>query len=124
MDIAIAEHMKKNYNLMIGERTAEDVKIAIGSVNKKSEGLILWKRLDWFAMDLHSNKNGYQPPVKEWRTGTWNYWDEDGNSIACAESGNRATIAFIADTAACGSPAFIFTIAYSNCAAGAYGASL
>lgn len=31
MDIAITEHMKKNYNLMIGERTAEEIKIKIGS---------------------------------------------------------------------------------------------
>ncbi len=30
-DEAIIEHLKKAYNLMIGERTAEDVKIAIGS---------------------------------------------------------------------------------------------
>jgi len=31
MDLAIVEHMKKNYNLMIGERTAEKIKIKIGS---------------------------------------------------------------------------------------------
>jgi len=31
MDTAIIEHMKKNYNLMIGERTAEEIKIKIGS---------------------------------------------------------------------------------------------
>lgn len=31
MDEAIIEHMKKNYNLMIGERTAEEIKIKIGS---------------------------------------------------------------------------------------------
>ncbi len=31
MDAAIIEHMKKNYNLMIGERTAEEIKIKIGS---------------------------------------------------------------------------------------------
>ena len=30
MDEAIVEHMKKNYNLMIGERTAEEIKIKIG----------------------------------------------------------------------------------------------
>ena len=30
-DEAIIEHLKKAYNLMIGERTAEDVKIAVGS---------------------------------------------------------------------------------------------
>ncbi|MCM8830842.1 MAG: rod shape-determining protein [Candidatus Omnitrophica bacterium] len=31
MDEAIIEHMKKTYNLMIGERTAEEIKIKIGS---------------------------------------------------------------------------------------------
>ena len=31
MDDAIIEYMKKNYNLMIGERTAENIKIEIGS---------------------------------------------------------------------------------------------
>jgi len=30
MDIAIIEYLKKTYNLMIGERTAEEVKIRIG----------------------------------------------------------------------------------------------
>ncbi len=31
MDEAIIQHIRKNYNLMIGERTAEEVKIQIGS---------------------------------------------------------------------------------------------
>lgn len=31
MDAAIGQHMKRVYNLMIGERTAEDIKIKIGS---------------------------------------------------------------------------------------------
>jgi rod shape-determining protein MreB and related proteins len=31
MDIAITQHMKRVYNLMVGERTAEEIKIAIGS---------------------------------------------------------------------------------------------
>ena len=31
MDIALSQHMKKVYNLMIGERTAEEIKISIGS---------------------------------------------------------------------------------------------
>ncbi len=31
MDTAIIEHLKKTYNLMIGERTAEEIKIRIGS---------------------------------------------------------------------------------------------
>lgn len=31
MDDAIIAHLKKNYNLLIGERTAEDIKISVGS---------------------------------------------------------------------------------------------
>ncbi|MBU1121237.1 MAG: rod shape-determining protein [Candidatus Omnitrophica bacterium] len=31
MDDAVIEHMKKHYNLMIGERTAEEIKIKIGA---------------------------------------------------------------------------------------------
>lgn len=31
MDEAIVQHIKRVYNLMIGERTAEDIKIKIGS---------------------------------------------------------------------------------------------
>ncbi|MDD4775471.1 MAG: rod shape-determining protein [Syntrophomonas sp.] len=31
MDEAIIQHLKRNYNLLIGERTAEDIKISIGS---------------------------------------------------------------------------------------------
>ncbi|MDP2940189.1 MAG: rod shape-determining protein [Candidatus Omnitrophota bacterium] len=31
MDLSIIEHLKKAYNLMIGERTAEEIKIRIGS---------------------------------------------------------------------------------------------
>lgn len=33
LDEAIISHMKRGYNLMIGERTAEDIKIRIGSAN-------------------------------------------------------------------------------------------
>ncbi len=33
MDQAIITHMKRTYNLMIGERTAEEIKIAIGSAH-------------------------------------------------------------------------------------------
>lgn len=39
MDEAIRQHMKKTYNLMIGERTAEDIKIKIGSVYPLEEEL-------------------------------------------------------------------------------------
>ena len=31
MDEAIVQHIKKNYNLLIGERTAEDIKITVGT---------------------------------------------------------------------------------------------
>lgn len=31
MDVAIIQHLKKNYSLLIGERTAEDIKMSIGS---------------------------------------------------------------------------------------------
>ncbi len=39
MDEAIIEHMKKAYNLMIGERTAEEIKIKIGSACPLEEEL-------------------------------------------------------------------------------------
>ncbi|MBI4433042.1 MAG: rod shape-determining protein [Candidatus Omnitrophica bacterium] len=39
MDEAIIEHVKKTYNLMIGERTAEEIKIKIGSVYPLEEEL-------------------------------------------------------------------------------------
>jgi rod shape-determining protein MreB len=41
LDEAIINYMKKNYNLMIGERTAEDIKIKIGSVYPLDEELKL-----------------------------------------------------------------------------------
>ncbi|MDD5495467.1 MAG: rod shape-determining protein [Candidatus Omnitrophica bacterium] len=41
LDIAIINYLKKNYNLMIGERTAEDIKIKIGSVYPLEEELKL-----------------------------------------------------------------------------------
>ena len=41
MDAAIVEHMKKNYNLMIGERTAEEIKIKIGSAWSIEEELTI-----------------------------------------------------------------------------------
>ncbi|MFA6141771.1 MAG: rod shape-determining protein [Candidatus Omnitrophota bacterium] len=39
LDEAIINYLKKNYNLMIGERTAEDIKIKIGSVYPLEEEL-------------------------------------------------------------------------------------
>jgi len=41
MDDAIIEHMKKAYNLMIGERTAEEIKIKIGSAWPLEEELTM-----------------------------------------------------------------------------------
>jgi len=41
MDTAIIEHMKKTYNLMIGERTAEEIKIKIGSAWPLEEELTI-----------------------------------------------------------------------------------
>ena len=39
MDEAITQHLKRNYNLLIGERTAEDIKICIGSTYPLKEEL-------------------------------------------------------------------------------------
>ena len=41
MDEAIIEYLKKTYNLMVGERTAEDIKIKIGSAYPMEEELSL-----------------------------------------------------------------------------------
>lgn len=41
MDIAIIEYLKKTYNLMIGERTAETIKIKIGSAYPLDEELTM-----------------------------------------------------------------------------------
>ena len=38
LDEAIIQYMKRAYNLMIGERTAEDIKIKIGSAYPMREG--------------------------------------------------------------------------------------
>ena len=39
LDEAIINYMKKNYNLLVGERTAEEIKIKIGSVYPLEEEL-------------------------------------------------------------------------------------
>jgi rod shape-determining protein MreB and related proteins len=39
MDAAIVQHIKRKYNLLIGERTAEDIKIKIGSADVLPEEL-------------------------------------------------------------------------------------
>ncbi|MCX5681678.1 MAG: rod shape-determining protein [Candidatus Omnitrophica bacterium] len=41
MDVAIIDYLGKNYNLMIGERTAEEVKIRIGSAYPLEEELTM-----------------------------------------------------------------------------------
>lgn len=41
MDDAIIEYLKKTYNLMIGERTAEEIKIKIGSAYPQEEEMTL-----------------------------------------------------------------------------------
>ena len=39
MDQAIIQHLKRTYNMVVGERTAEDIKIAIGSASPLKEEL-------------------------------------------------------------------------------------
>lgn len=41
IDVAIADHIKKTYNLAIGEKTAEDIKIKIGSAVPLDEELVM-----------------------------------------------------------------------------------
>lgn len=41
MDLAIVEYLRKNYNLMIGERTSEEIKIRIGSAYPLEEELTM-----------------------------------------------------------------------------------
>jgi rod shape-determining protein MreB len=41
MDAAISQHMKRVYNLMIGERTAEEIKMRIGSAYPQKEEAIM-----------------------------------------------------------------------------------
>jgi rod shape-determining protein MreB len=41
MDEAIIQYLKRNYNLMVGERTAEDIKISIGSAYPLAEEIAM-----------------------------------------------------------------------------------
>ncbi len=41
MDEAIIQHIKRKYNLLIGPRTAEDIKVYIGSADRLDEELIM-----------------------------------------------------------------------------------
>lgn len=50
MDASISQHMKRVYNLMIGERTAEEIKIKIGSAYPKNDK----KTMDVKGRDLIS----------------------------------------------------------------------
>ncbi len=46
LDEAIIQYMKRAYNLMIGERMAEDIKIKIGSGYPRSNRSSPWKSKD------------------------------------------------------------------------------
>jgi rod shape-determining protein MreB len=41
MDEAIIQYLKRNYNLMVGERTAEEIKISLGSAYPLKEEMVL-----------------------------------------------------------------------------------
>ena len=41
MDIAITDYIKKNFNLVIGDKTAEDIKITVGSAISLDEELVM-----------------------------------------------------------------------------------
>jgi len=41
IDTAIADHIKKNFNLVIGDKTAEDIKITVGSAIPLDEELVM-----------------------------------------------------------------------------------
>ncbi len=41
MDVAIADYVKKNFNLIIGDKTAEDIKITVGSAMPLDEELVM-----------------------------------------------------------------------------------
>lgn len=73
MDDSVIEHMKKNYNLMIGERTAEEIKIKIGSawplteeVNIEVRGRDLITGLPKFLkVSSEEIRDALQIPLKE-----------------------------------------------------------
>jgi rod shape-determining protein MreB len=39
LDDAIIQHLKRSYNLMVGERTAEEIKIKLGSAYPPGRGI-------------------------------------------------------------------------------------
>ncbi|OQX80335.1 MAG: rod shape-determining protein [Candidatus Omnitrophica bacterium 4484_70.1] len=73
MDEAIIEHMKKNYNLMIGERTAEEIKIKLGSAWPLEEELDMEVRgrdlitglPKFLKVNSEEIREALQAPVKE-----------------------------------------------------------
>jgi rod shape-determining protein MreB len=73
MDEAIVEHMKKNYNLMIGERTAEEIKIRIGSAWPLEEELTIEVRgrdlitglPKFIRINSDEIREALQPPLRE-----------------------------------------------------------
>ena len=73
MDEAIIEHMKKNYNLMIGERTAEEIKIKLGSAWPLEEELDMEVRgrdlitglPKFLKVNSEEIREALQSPVKE-----------------------------------------------------------
>jgi rod shape-determining protein MreB len=73
MDEAIIEHMKKNYNLMIGEKTAEEIKIKIGSAWPLEEELTIEVRgrdlitglPKFIRVSSEEIREALQPPLKE-----------------------------------------------------------
>jgi len=73
MDEAIIEYMKKNYNLMIGERTAEEIKIKIGSAWPLEEELAIEVRgrdlitglPKFIRLTSEEVRDALQPPLRE-----------------------------------------------------------
>jgi rod shape-determining protein MreB and related proteins len=52
IDTAIVEYIKKNFNLVIGDKTAEDIKITIGSAMPLSEELVMTVKGRDFVLGL------------------------------------------------------------------------
>jgi rod shape-determining protein MreB len=73
MDESVIEHMKKNYNLMIGERTAEEIKIKIGSAWPLNEEMVIEVRgrdlitglPKFIRVSSEEIRDALQVPIKE-----------------------------------------------------------
>lgn len=52
MDVAIADYIKKNFNLVIGDKTAEDIKITVGSAVPLDEELAMQVKGRDFVLGL------------------------------------------------------------------------